>query len=320
MQYNQLTTEIFNKKSEEIHGDKVDRSNVNYINNRTPVLFKCNINENHGEFWQRPDNHLSGKCCPKCGNETISKIRKNSKEDILNRFKETHGNKYSYNNFVYNGFHTKSIMTCKEHGDFLQSPANHIKGHGCPDCGLVRTLDSTRLTKEDFEIKAIEIHDSKYDYSDFIYLSTHNKGKIKCNICAHSFEQTPSGHIYQKQGCPRCKKSKGELRIIEILDKHDIDFQMEYKLPESGDNYRYDFYLPDYRILIEFHGKQHYKYIPFFHSSEFEFLARKEVDTIKKFAAGYFKYRLLEFNYKQLKHMSKKEFEKLILSNIKNRE
>ena len=68
MRYNQLTTEIFNKKSEELHGNKVDRSNVNYINNRTPVLFKCNVNKAHGGFEQIPANHLKGQGCPYCSN------------------------------------------------------------------------------------------------------------------------------------------------------------------------------------------------------------------------------------------------------------
>jgi hypothetical protein len=315
MRYNQLTTETFNKKSKQLYGNKVDRNNVNYINNRTPVLFKCNINNDHGEFWQRPDNHLSGRGCPKCGRDRISEFKKNSEEDIVNRFKETHGDKYIYDNFVYNGFHTNSIMKCKEHGDFLQSPANHIKGHGCPNCGLLKTLEYTRLSLEDFIIKAIEIHGGKYNYQDFIYSSTHIKGSIKCNICGYIFEQTPGAHL-QGQGCPRCKKSKGELRIIEILDKYDIDFKDEYKLPEIGDNYRYDFYLPDYNVLIEFHGKQHYKHIQFFHKTEDEFLARKNIDDIKKYSARKWKYKLIEFNYKQLKHMPKKKFEELVLTTI----
>lgn len=174
-----------------------------------------------------------------------------------------------------------------------------------------------QLTTEIFNKKSEELYRNKVDRSNVNYVNNRTPVLLKCNVCGHSFEQTPAGHIYQKQGCPRCKKSKGELRLIEILDKHDIDFKDEYKLPEVGDNYRYDFYLPDYRILIEFHGKQHYKHIPFFHKSEDEFLARKNTDDIKKYSARMFKYKLLEFNYKQLKHMPKKEFEQLVLSNIK---
>lgn len=309
------TLEQFIQKAIKIHDIFYDYSKFVYVNNWTKGIIIC---PKHGEFEQSPSNHLNNQGCPNCGYDRISKSRSNSEEDILNRFKEAHGNKYSYNNFVYNGFHTKSIMTCKEHGDFLQSPANHIKGAGCPKCGLLKTLESTRLTQEEFLEQAFKVHGSKCNYSDFIYLSMHTKGKIKCNICGYIFEQTPAAHIYQKQGCPRCKKSKGELAIIEILDKHDIDFKDEHKIPEVADNYRYDFYLPDYRTLIEFHGIQHYKYVPHFHrKGEDEFLANKNTDDVKKYSAYSFKYRLLEFNYKQLKYMTKEDFEQMVINNIK---
>jgi len=307
------TLEEFIQKAIQIHGIFYDYSNFIYFNNWTRGIIICPI---HGEFEQTPSNHLNSKGCPKCGYDRVSEFRKITQEEVINRFKEIHGERYGYNNFIYKGSHNKSVINCSDHGDFLQSYSNHVKGHGCPDCGLIKTLETTRLTLEDFIIKAIEIHGSKYNYQDFIYSSTHNKGNIKCNICGYIFEQTPSAHIHQKQGCPRCKKSKGELRLIEILDKHNIDFKDEYKLPEVADNYRYDFYLPDYQILIEFHGKQHYKHIPFFHKTEDEFIARKNTDDVKKYSARMFKYKLLEFNYKQLKHMSKKQFEELVLTTI----
>lgn len=48
-----------------VHGLKYDYSKVNYINYETPVIIKCTT---HGEFLQRPDNHINGTGCPKCKN------------------------------------------------------------------------------------------------------------------------------------------------------------------------------------------------------------------------------------------------------------
>ena len=50
-----ITTNDFIKKAIEVHGDKYDYSKVEYINNSTKVCIICPI---HGDFWQRPRNHL----------------------------------------------------------------------------------------------------------------------------------------------------------------------------------------------------------------------------------------------------------------------
>ena len=53
----------FIKKADIVHNNKYDYSKVKYINNKTPVCIIC---PEHGEFWQRPDNHLHGQECPVC--------------------------------------------------------------------------------------------------------------------------------------------------------------------------------------------------------------------------------------------------------------
>lgn len=61
-----LTTEEFIKKAKEKHGDKYDYSKVDYKNSQTKVCIIC---PKHGEFWQRPSEHLRGYSCLKCCNE-----------------------------------------------------------------------------------------------------------------------------------------------------------------------------------------------------------------------------------------------------------
>ena len=57
------TKEEFNQKSNEVHGNIYDYSKVNYVNTKTKVCIIC---PKHGEFWQRPQEHLRGSGCPKC--------------------------------------------------------------------------------------------------------------------------------------------------------------------------------------------------------------------------------------------------------------
>jgi hypothetical protein len=67
-----LTTEEFKKLSIEKHGNFYNYSNVNYVGNKNNVKIICPI---HGEFLQRPDHHILGSGCKKCGIIKSSKIR-----------------------------------------------------------------------------------------------------------------------------------------------------------------------------------------------------------------------------------------------------
>ena len=62
-----LTTEEFIDRAIKIHGDKYDYSKSEYKGTKIPILIIC---PKHGEFLQKPNDHLCGKGCPKC-NESL---------------------------------------------------------------------------------------------------------------------------------------------------------------------------------------------------------------------------------------------------------
>ena len=69
-----MTTQEFIKKAEEVHGNKYDYSKVEYVNCNTPICIICPI---HGEFWQKPHNHLTGSGCILCNESRCeTKVRK----------------------------------------------------------------------------------------------------------------------------------------------------------------------------------------------------------------------------------------------------
>ena len=79
------TVDEFIEKAKEIHGNKYEYSDVNYINNRTDIVIKC---KNHGIFSQTPYKHLLGRGCRKCVNKTEGKVlcwlyKNFKKEDII---------------------------------------------------------------------------------------------------------------------------------------------------------------------------------------------------------------------------------------------
>ena len=125
------TKEEFIEDAKKVHGNKYDYSKVNYVNNKTKVIITCPI---HGDFLQRPDRHLFGCGCNKCGYDNTAEKCKTSLEDFIKRAKEIHGDKYDYSKVVYVNNHTKVCIICPIHGEFWQTPRTHLMGRGCPIC------------------------------------------------------------------------------------------------------------------------------------------------------------------------------------------
>lgn len=51
-------------------------------------------------------------------------------------------------------------------------------------------------------------------------------------------------------------------RIQNFLDKIQVKYYQEYPLNNSKQ--RFDFFLPEYNMAIEYNGRQHYEFVPFF--------------------------------------------------------
>lgn len=124
--------------------------------------------------------------------------KKIATEDFLKRAKEVHGNKYDYSKVDYKGIYEKICIICPKHGEFWQTPNNHLQGKGCPLC----SHRSYKYSKEEFIRHAIEIHKKKYDYSKVNYVNIRTK---VCIICPKhgEFWQTPHGHL-EGRGCKKC--------------------------------------------------------------------------------------------------------------------
>ena len=238
------TKKEFIKKAKLIHGDKYDYSKVEYINNKSKVLIICPI---HGEFFQRPNDHLSGYGCLDCAGK-----RKLTTDDFIFKAKQVHNDRYNYSKTEYVNYKSKVCIICPEHGEFWQIPYHHLNGTGCPKC----SHQSYCHTNKSFTDKAKQIHGNKYDYSKVNYIN--NSTKV-CIICQKhgEFWQTPNDHL-DGCGCPKCKQSKLENEIELELLKNNIKFEYRNH-PKWLEGLELDFYIKDKNIAIECQGTQHYE-------------------------------------------------------------
>ena len=141
-------TEEFIKKAKKVHGDKYDYSKVNYIGSKIEVTIIC---PEHGEFKQRPNDHLNGIGCPKCSGHV-----KLTTEEFIKRAREIHGDKYDYSKTNYVNMRTKVTIICPKHGEFEQTPQGHLNGDGCPKCCSSTLENYIRYILDKYNIKYIE--------------------------------------------------------------------------------------------------------------------------------------------------------------------
>lgn len=248
-------SKLINKLKKSL-GNKYDYSLINdsLTCNGVKIKLICPI---HGVFEKNILDALYKKSgCGQCSGNSKS----NLKEAII-KFKNKHGNKYDYSKSIYINNRTKICIICYRHGEFFQTPNDHLY-YGCSKCYGNNKKDLCYFLE-----KAKIIHGELYNYANFRLTNWRTKSEIKCNKCGLVFNQTPNSHIDKQQGCSSCNKiSKGENKIQIILLKENIKFikNKSFKNCCNKNRLQFDFYLSDYNICIEFDGIQHYRPIKFF--------------------------------------------------------
>ena len=190
----------------------------------------------------------------------LSDTIKRNAASFLFRAKQIHKNKYNYDGVIYMGSKSPVEIKCPLHGLFLQEPRIHLSGCGCHECGLNKTHNDNRITRDEWIRRSNLIHRNKYDYS---LVSPIDGAKVTIICPKHGkFYQGNRDHL-KGRGCPKCKTSKGENSIREWLETHNIGYKIQHtfndcKNPKTNYKLRFDFYIPSKNLLIEYDGQQHF--------------------------------------------------------------
>ena len=177
------------------------------------------------------------------------------------------GNKYGKLEVIemlyrYNGSETFCRCKCSCGNEKIVS-LNSLKTGNTISCGCIHEKDLTGLKFGKLTVICKEYIDSKKLW----------KCRCDCGNIVHiSSNKLISGHT-SSCGCIRMEKtSKNEVLISSILKENNIFFYNNYSFADcKGIGHkllRYDFYLPDYNICIEYDGVQHQKPIKFFGGEE----------------------------------------------------
>lgn len=256
-----------------------------YTGAREKIKCKCLIDKNI--WYTTPNNLLFGHGCPVCyGN------KKKSNSDFLKELNSKNSNIKIKSEYI-NNFSNISCE-CKVCGySWNSTPHRLLSTNGCPKCS-----GKAKRTQEQFLDEIKQINKNIIILSE--YQSRFKTVKCKCLIDGHIWFPIVN-NLLLGEGCPICRASKGEKRIYNWRLKHNIIFEAQKSfcglVGDNKGNLKYDFFLPDYNLLIEYQGNFHDNSIHNNFQSQEQYERQKKYDNLKREYANINKIDLLEIWY-----------------------
>lgn len=139
---------------------------------------------------------------------------------------------YDYSKTIYISDRDNLTIICEIHGEFDQKPTVHLRGGGCPKCGIEKNSKSRTYTNEEFIKKAIDIHGNKYNYTNVVYKKSDDYVDVICDN--HGMFKIKANNHLQGNGCSKCANEQTGL----LQRKSQDDFIKEVK-QIHGDKYDY---------------------------------------------------------------------------------
>lgn len=219
-------------------------------------------------------------------------------EEFLRRAREVHGDLYEYlDNIdeVRKRKDDKIRIQCKRCGRiFEQDVAHHLRGSGCKYCNikyreitekLKSSWENLVIPFEEFVKRSREIHGDRYEYFEDSYIDMRSKTKIRDTITGDIFYQQAYSHCHG-QGNPNLRRSIGEDYVEKWLkENYPEQYEREVRLiglveGRNTNEIRPDFILKvnGIEFWIEYHGKQHYIEMEFFHKTHEDFFKQQKRD------------------------------------------
>lgn len=203
---------------------------------------------------------------------------------------------------------------------FIKVTTSNLKSGGVRSCGCLSKESKQEVAKKVGEKNRIDITNQKSGTWTALYRTDKKQGSSflwEC-VCENGHHNLISTSNWGKiKFCKQCKNqhySKGEYCIQNFLERYEIPFKKEYSFQDCRDKrpLRFDFYLSDYNICIEYDGEQHFKKTSFSHEN---FNVRQYHDYLKDEYCQLNEIKLVRFDFQEYsimddKYMYKKIFGK----------
>lgn len=251
-----LTNEDFILKARTLVGEEYTFLEE-YVSSKTDI--KVVHNKCKHIYFVKPNNFLSGGTrCPRCYGTRIK-----TQDEFIEEMYLLAGNEYILES-EYRGNDKPVDIFHSVCGNRYSVEPRVFTSHGnrCPICrgGLIKS-------HEDFDREVKSLVGDEYTFLQK-YINNVTKLKVMHNKCNYVYSVNPSNFLYGRR-CPRCKSSKGEERIYNVLsNNYNFKITPQEKYPnlhykDSKMSLRSDFKVENLEngvsFFIEYDGRQHFE-------------------------------------------------------------
>lgn len=147
----------------------------------------------------------------------------NKTELFISKAKLIHGNKFDYSKVEYVNIQHKVIIICQIHGEFLQTPSNHLSGNGCESCRSENCVGGNYSLDKLGELSNIE----GYYYDIILYDPQTNESFGKIGI-TKNFNNRFSGYgRYKLKYIIELEKMSMDLALLK--EQKDLRCETKYR-------------------------------------------------------------------------------------------
>lgn len=190
-----------------------------------------------------------------------------------------YGNKLLYRTYATTNKKWKGKFQCGFCGREFEAIISDVKSDQCKSCGCQHN-----------HIEGEKVGPYKNQFIKRLYQSNSLSKlwvcEFKCSFCGKHFTARISDVVSGDVASCGCQSfiSKGEDKIKQILTNLNVNFIRQYTfddcISDKNAKLRFDFYLPDYNLCIEYDGEQHFRPTGYFGGEE-TFQRRMELDKVK---------------------------------------
>lgn len=231
-----------------------------YVGSEKTVDCRCLVDQH---TWSPiAANLLRGHGCPKCKQRMMSESQAKNHDVFVEQLYQINPNLELMEQYTIGKINTKT--RCKVCGHIWSPrPDNLLNGCGCPECARQNSYYTHAQFVEKMMNKWPDIEVIS------IYKDSCTPIDIRCKVCGHEWTVEPSLILFYGN-CPECAeqiKHSSSLpnRILySVLDFVKIKYIPEFRYTDTSN--RFDVYIPSLNTIVEMHGMQHYRDVPYWNS------------------------------------------------------
>jgi hypothetical protein len=244
-------------------------------NSSIKISIWCKNKWYHGSYFTTTSHFTENKRCPYCANQKVHPLDSFG-QYLINTYGKDAIKKYWSDKNINSPFKISKgsgkpiYLYCQDkdyhndYGGYSVVPYQFMRGDRCPYCthksGKVHPKDSFgNLYPEKAKYWSPNNKKSPFEVTS----RSGKKYKFICEKCGEEFERDLANLNRNNIGivCKKCNSSQLETKTKNILEKHNIKYEIEKSFFNlygvGGKLLRFDFYLSDYNLLIECQGTQH---------------------------------------------------------------